>query len=684
MDSLQVSALLLFALVAIVLVKERTLASVSLAGGLLAVALIQVFDHLALRDTQALFAYKRAVLSLTALMPGCFLLYSDAYRRRSHAGFSYAPLAVLVLIGAAFTLSTVVLPLEYFFPAEAGSGGQTVPLGTVGYWFYLAMMIFCAAALVSLEAVFVSIRGADRWRVKYEFFGVGSILGVFIFHLSQGFLYRSEDLGLLSVRSWVLVAAALLVAFSRIYRGKSQRVVVSRTVFYRSFTLLAVATYLLALGLAAQVMRSFQISLSRDLLLLVSFASGLAFLALVFSEDIRRRVKILASKHFYAQKHDYREQWLSLSNALASCRGIADVQEAAAEAYRRIFGLHFTALYACRGGESPALLAARLGGEGLPGRLPISRGLSRYFVETARVMNPLDGEYTLTEEEAEFCRAAKAWLLVPLLASDNLEAVALLGGQIVPERLTYEDYDLMKLIGRQAALSLNNLRLSEELAEAREMAAMTKVATFVIHDLKNLAYTFSLMMQNADDHIDEPEFQRDLVRSIRGTVAKMNGLITKLKTVPERTELKPEDADLARLVQETVDEARGLKPAVEFVTELAPAAASVDLQEFRKVVLNLLLNACDAVADNGRLHLRTDSGDDGVRLAVEDNGCGMSADFVQTALFKPFRTTKQKGLGIGLYQCRQIVEAHGGRIEVASREGEGTVFTVVLPRPGQR
>ena len=294
-------------------------------------------------------------------------------------------------------------------------------------------------------------------------------------------------------------------------------------------------------------------------------------------------------------------------------------------------------------------------------------------------MNPLDGEYTPTAEEASFCRDTGAWLLVPMMAGSHLEAVVLLGGQIVKERLTYEDYDLMKIIGRQAVLSLNNFRLSEELAEARELAAVAKVSSFVIHDLKNLAYTFSLMMDNAEEHIGETDFQRDLIRSIRGTVAKMNTLIVKLKAFPQKQELRTEVADIALLARETLEEVRKVKPAVSFRDDCSPGTALLDVQEMKKVVLNLLLNACDALGDAGSVVLRTARRDGEVLLSVEDTGSGMSETFVNNHLFRPFRTTKEKGLGIGLYQCRQIVEAHGGRIEVESREGEGTVFTVVLP-----
>jgi len=66
-------------------------------------------------------------------------------------------------------------------------------------------------------------------------------------------------------------------------------------------------------------------------------------------------------------------------------------------------------------------------------------------------------------------------------------------------------------------------------------------------------------------------------------------------------------------------------------------------------------------------------------ITVSDNGCGMSGEFIEKHLFKPFYTTKKKGLGIGLYQCKSIVEAHGGSIKVKSKEGMGTDFTVYLP-----
>ena len=77
--------------------------------------------------------------------------------------------------------------------------------------------------------------------------------------------------------------------------------------------------------------------------------------------------------------------------------------------------------------------------------------------------------------------------------------------------------------------------------------------------------------------------------------------------------------------------------------------------------------------------MATSHGGGWVECSVRDTGCGMSKEYIETRLFKPFQTTKQKGMGVGLFHCKTIVEAHGGRIEVESEEGKGTVFRVILP-----
>jgi signal transduction histidine kinase len=97
------------------------------------------------------------------------------------------------------------------------------------------------------------------------------------------------------------------------------------------------------------------------------------------------------------------------------------------------------------------------------------------------------------------------------------------------------------------------------------------------------------------------------------------------------------------------------------------------------VITNVLLNARDAVGSRGQVIVRTDHGDGWAAVSVADNGCGMSEGFLKNSLFRPFQTTKKKGLGIGMFQSKMIVEAHRGTIQVKSELGIGTTFRIMLP-----
>ncbi len=97
------------------------------------------------------------------------------------------------------------------------------------------------------------------------------------------------------------------------------------------------------------------------------------------------------------------------------------------------------------------------------------------------------------------------------------------------------------------------------------------------------------------------------------------------------------------------------------------------------MLVNLVLNARDALGEQGDIRVSTTQRHGWVEMVVSDNRCGMSREFMAHSLFHAFRTTKQRGLGIGLFQCKTIVEAHHGRIEVESEEGKGSTFRVLLP-----
>jgi putative PEP-CTERM system histidine kinase len=391
-------------------------------------------------------------------------------------------------------------------------------------------------------------------------------------------------------------------------------------------------------------------------------------------------MKVYVSKHFYANnKHDYRDEWIRFTNHLSSCKTLHDVQESILTVYRETFGLAGASLYLLSRDERRYVRVAEQAMTKSPEELRISEELSSYFMKRERVLDLTGRESPLSASEREALRQGGTWLIVPLISNGKIEGLVALRGQIVPELLIYDDYDLMKVLARQAAQAITNFRLSEEVMEMRAMAAVSRISTFVIHDLKNLTTSLSLVVDNAEEHIGNPDFQQDAIKAIRTTLFKMKGLMQRLKSIPEKSALDAKIENIDRLSRTTIAEFVKTKPGRRIVYSGMPVFSCVAGEDIKKVVVNLVQNALEACDEKATVDVKTFKENGSVCIRVSDTGGGMTEDFVRNHLFKPFRTTKEKGLGIGLYQCKQIVEAHDGNVEVHSEIGKGTVFTVKLP-----
>ena len=164
-----------------------------------------------------------------------------------------------------------------------------------------------------------------------------------------------------------------------------------------------------------------------------------------------------------------------------------------------------------------------------------------------------------------------------------------------------------------------------------------------------------------------------------GSVANIDTMCGRLAMLKQDVGLRRASADLCQLVTRTLDEFKGSLRA-ELEQDLQPVPkAMMDPDQIHKVLTNLVMNANEAVNGKGVIRVATAHERDTIAFSVKDNGCGMSEEFIADSLFRPFQTTKKKGLGIGLYHCKLIVEAHHGKIEVNSSVGEGTEFRVILP-----
>ncbi len=661
------------------MVKQRTAVNAILLITVLLLAGIVVFDQLCLQSPVNFATFKQISIYLEALLPGSILLLAFTYGRSrlfdTMSKMRIGLMAALVL----FPLAIVLLLGSDLYYSPDFQKERILFLGSAGYWYYIGIMVSLIVSLASVEVTLAATHGIARNRMKFEAIGIMSLFAVLIFYYSQGLLYLSINMNLIPIRSSVFIISALLIGYSHAFRGSGTRVSISRHILYRSITLLVVGVYLLGLGLVGEGMKYFGVKFGRDLTIILAFAGAILLLTILLSEKVRRRTKVYINKHFYAgNKHDYREEWIKLTSRFSLCAALSDVQDSILTVFTETFGVAGASLYLLSRDDRRYVRVSELDMPKSPVEMRISGELNKYFTQRERVLNLNDKEFPLSASERLTFSQAGAWLVIPLISNTKVIGLAMFREQLVPEMLIYDDFDLMKVLARQAAQAITNLRLSEEIIEMRAMAAVSKVSTFVIHDLKNLTNNLSLCMDNAEEHIGNPDFQKDVISTIKNTLFKMKSLIQRLKSIPEKITLDVKVKNIDTLSREVVDEFVRVRTK-RVVYNGEPVFSRIDGEEMKKVIVNLVQNALEASSEKGTVLVETYKENGSVCIRVSDTGIGMTEDYLKNHLFRPFRTTKETGLGIGLYQCRQIVEAHDGKIDVKSEIGKGTVFMIYLP-----
>ena len=271
--------------------------------------------------------------------------------------------------------------------------------------------------------------------------------------------------------------------------------------------------------------------------------------------------------------------------------------------------------------------------------------------------------------------------LAPVLALDTLVGLLVVGPELSGKPFGVDDRDLLAAMAAQAGARILNACLSQEASESRELQVLARLSAFVAHDLKNMVSVLSMLVENAKLHMAKPEFQADAIRTLDEVTAKMRTLLATLASPAGRPDTHARPVSLAPTVEAWMQELRRQVPSrIRIETRLAwTPEVRAEPEQLRSVLHNLVLNAIEAIPAEGTILVETGQENGYAALAVTDTGQGMTQEFLRHKLFRPFQTTKPRGLGIGLYQCRQIVQASGGTLTAESQEGKGTRMMVRVP-----
>ena len=666
--------------------KAPTVASWCFAVGMLLLAADSACGGMALAATtdEALARWVRLAILVKCAVPVVWLGFSLTYSRGDWresvhqwrfglAAFGVVPLVAVVAASAS--------PSALMDTLRVGEDGNLLVLrsGPLGQALIAVLLVGIVLVLTNLEQTFQAAVGAARWRLKLVVIGLAVVFGARIYVRSQAILFSAHGLELIGVEASGLLVGCALLALAYKRTGFSEvDIYPSRAVLRSSLTVVIVGTYLLVVGVLAQAVRrfggaeGFQL---QALLLLIGMA-GLAVLLL--SDRLRQGIQVFIGRHFGRAQHDSVKVWTQLSQSLGTARDRSGLCTAACRLVSTTFEVLSVSVWLVdSSGDRLDLVAATTPRQAEPMRVP---------TVMRSAVTPLDIE-ALRDDWAEEWRDRNPStfpngghrFVVPLR-----EGQATLGAIVLADRVNGAPYsrealDLLQCIGDQVASALQNLRLGDELAEARELEAFRTMSTFFVHDLKNAAASLNLMLKNAAVHFDDPEFRADALRGIGNTAGRIETMIARLGALREQPTTTRRTIEVDALVRDAVERA-GPLPGVSLALDLT-AAASVhaDRDQLVSVLTNLLLNARDALTGEGHVRVHTARVDDLVSVSVEDDGCGMSQAFMRESLFKPFRSTKSKGLGVGMFQARMVVEAHGGQIHVESEEGRGTTVRLLLP-----
>jgi putative PEP-CTERM system histidine kinase len=545
-------------------------------------------------------------------------------------------------------------------------------------------LLFCAGALVLVHNLYVGASSLNRASLRWPAAALAVLWAYDLNYFTVAYLGGGVPLLLDTLRGFVPLAMVALLALGAIAKDSQQAFRPSRSFAFQSFSVLVIGTYFLVMfvafrGLAAiggDFMRLAQIAF-------LAAASALALIVLP-SRKLRGWLRVTATKHLFQHRYDYREEWLRFTRTMGRAGpGALPLPERVVQAVADITdspgGLLLTpaenaglTLEARWQWPAPHVPAQALGDAG-----------TRFFAEAEFILD-LD-QWRAGKAEGVPAAAVPGWLaddcdawaMVPLMHYERLLGVVVLARPPHARGLDWEDFDLLRVVGRQLASYLAEHASQDALGEAQRFDEFNRRIAFVMHDIKNLASQLALLARNAERHAENPDFRADMLVTLKNSSEKLNALLARLGRYGAQGGEGMQPVAIAPLLRGISERYRAqhqvtLIEAVDCTIQAQPEA-------LEQALVHLVQNAVEASGESQPVLLQARREGNEVVIEVTDSGPGMTPEFVRTRLFRPFHSSKAGGFGIGAFEAREIVRAMGGRLEVESHEGLGSRFAVRMP-----
>jgi putative PEP-CTERM system histidine kinase len=593
---------------------------------------------------------------------------SNRWYQHKFAG-TFLALTCLLLAVNTFWIHTSWLP---------GSAGKYIRLSFIGH---IAIIV---TGLALIEQLYRNTHPEKRWGIKFFCLAIGSLFCYDFYMYSNAILFNHIDKVTWEVRGAVSAIVAPLIGFSAIRSPKwTAELFPSRQVIYRSTVFVSCGIYLLLMGLSGYYIRHFGGTWGKALQVVFIVGAIMVLMVLISSGTIRSHIKLFLSKHLFKLRFDYRQEWLDFTKLLAYKDEDKDLATRIITAMANFV-------------ESPAgcLYSKSSGIYTLSGSWNLTIQDSEIDFVDNSLIKQLESSQEVIEinqnyikDHLHLSKIPRAWLIIPLIKENKLEAFVILSEPRVKNLINWEVKDLLKTAANQAAITLAQEKSSIDLAIARQFEGYNRLSAFMLHDLKNISSQLSMVNQNKEKFRDNPKFVDSVFLTVENASNKIDNLISHVTS--GGLIAAKENVNLLKAIKSVINQSKSKSPlpSLELLHSdinaelLNTALVNTNKDQFINVLYHLVENAQQATDDDGKININlTIINKSTIKLEIADTGKGMSRDFIRNKLFKPFVSTKgNKGMGIGVFQAREFIHSLKGTMSVESEIDKGTRFTISLP-----
>lgn len=615
--------------------------------------------------------------------------------------------SLLSLLLSFFGIGAVIISLfTPIFELFVNNDFLFLVLSTVGTFTIFIQLIIILYTLFILENTYRFCQDYQRKIARLCFLALCIITVFQLFFSCYLLLYKILNPNLTNIASvaYGVTYPVLLIGLLR-YRLNTEHIAVPRNAVYSTVSLLLSGAAFLGIGTTVIVFKLFKINFNYFEAVLLIFSFCLSAVLVIGSGSMRKRISRFINNYFYLHKFDYREQFFNLHRSYMTGENVKSTLTEIIENMK--YSVEADDAFIFLTNESDGHLYMHENKESATAPNCVIRGDSHILRELSQTHAPinLQGRFEKTPsqyqevDERLFRETIKTDIIFPIVSHRIIFGILAL--RLLPNvKIDTEGTMLIEVFAKSIGDVLYKNKVLTESVERKQFESFSHMSSFIIHDIKNQIATLSLLVRNAGNNITNPDFQKSLLSSLQSCTGNLQHLIDKLKSPPKLDTLKMRRLDVNTVVDRVVENTgTSAISQVRLVLKKGPVGESeIDEESLFYIIKNLLLNALDAMNYHGILTIWTGRlapdvpaefqqlfnsskvffAEYNTFIMVSDTGCGITPEFINNKLFHPFFTTKDKGIGIGLYQCKILIEKMGGKILCHSVMGRGTDFCIVL------